>query len=154
MWVVTVRKALESDRDYVERLVDNAYQQREPWALSWTRKMLAAEMETADVFIAVDENSAPVGFACLRPPGFAWELTLVVVDPQFRGRGIVGSLLDAISRCIRADERSASGSALALEVRADNRPAIRAYEAYGFREVGRRRGYYADGVDAILYTKA
>jgi ribosomal-protein-alanine N-acetyltransferase len=38
-----------------------------------------------------------------------------------------------------------------LEVRASNDNAMRMYEAYGFKVIGRRRGYYTDnGEDAIV----
>lgn len=40
-----------------------------------------------------------------------------------------------------------------LEVRINNRPAIRLYERLGFERVGLRKGYYSDtGEDAILMT--
>jgi len=40
-----------------------------------------------------------------------------------------------------------------LEVRVNNRPAIRLYERLGFERVGLRKGYYSDtGEDAILMT--
>ena len=37
-----------------------------------------------------------------------------------------------------------------LEVAASNMAAIALYERLGFRQVGRRKGYYADGEDACL----
>ena len=40
-----------------------------------------------------------------------------------------------------------------LEVRISNAPAIHLYESFGFRQVGKRRGYYQDtGEDALIYT--
>lgn len=40
-----------------------------------------------------------------------------------------------------------------LEVRISNAPAIRLYESFGFRQAGKRRGYYQDtGEDALIYT--
>ncbi len=46
-----------------------------------------------------------------------------------------------------AEEGVASGF---LEVRADNAAARALYRATGWEEIGLRRGYYADGVDAVL----
>ena len=37
-----------------------------------------------------------------------------------------------------------------LEVRVSNAAAIALYEQLGFLQVGRRKGYYQDGEDAIL----
>lgn len=40
---------------------------------------------------------------------------------------------------------------ITLEVRASNQTAMRMYEGYGFKVIGRRRGYYTDnGEDAIV----
>lgn len=41
-----------------------------------------------------------------------------------------------------------------LEVRHDNEPAIALYAAEGFREITRRRGYYAAGLDAIVMRRS
>lgn len=44
-------------------------------------------------------------------------------------------------------------SYIILEVRVNNKPAIRLYERLGFERVGMRKGYYTDtGEDAILMT--
>jgi ribosomal protein S18 acetylase RimI-like enzyme len=39
-----------------------------------------------------------------------------------------------------------------LEVRAANAGARKLYEELGFRDVGERRAYYADGENARLYA--
>ena len=39
-----------------------------------------------------------------------------------------------------------------LEVRESNFGAARLYEKCGYRRVGRRKGYYDDNEDALLYT--
>ncbi len=62
----------------------------------------------------------------------------ICVAPDYQGAGLGRRLLDfAIDR---AEGNRASG--MFLEVRASNAPAIHLYESTGFREVGRRRGYY------------
>jgi ribosomal protein S18 acetylase RimI-like enzyme len=38
-------------------------------------------------------------------------------------------------------------------VRADNRSALRLYESRGYRPIGRREDYYADGMAAIRYAR-
>jgi ribosomal-protein-alanine N-acetyltransferase len=43
---------------------------------------------------------------------------------------------------------------LTLEVRPSNEPALKLYEAFGFRQVGRRPNYYKNPrEDALLLTK-
>jgi ribosomal-protein-alanine N-acetyltransferase len=62
--------------------------------------------------------------------------------------GIGSALVQELAK--RAQRESVS--AILLEVRESNLPARRLYEKQGFREVGRRRNYYADpSEDAILY---
>jgi ribosomal-protein-alanine N-acetyltransferase len=37
-----------------------------------------------------------------------------------------------------------------LEVAAGNESALELYGGFGFAEISRRRGYYADGEDAVI----
>jgi ribosomal-protein-alanine acetyltransferase len=73
----------------------------------------------------------------------------IAVDRRCRGRGIA-------TRLIAHAERTARRRGLRrlrLEVRESNRAAIRLYERLGYRQIGRRTGYYADGADARRYEK-
>ena len=47
-----------------------------------------------------------------------------------------------------------AASTAMLEVRASNMAAVALYEQLGFQHVGRRKGYYADGEDALLMNRA
>jgi ribosomal-protein-alanine N-acetyltransferase len=73
------------------------------------------------------------------------EILSVAVDPAARGRGLAGELLSHhLSRL------AARGIArIFLEVGEDNRPALRLYARAGFREVGRRAGYYPRASGAV-----
>ena len=44
-------------------------------------------------------------------------------------------------------------SSIHLEVRKSNFPAINLYLKFGFHETGTRKGYYADGEDAIIMQR-
>lgn len=73
----------------------------------------------------------------------------LAVRPEWRGRGL-GELLLA-SLIERAMERRAE--VLTLEARVSNLVAQNLYGKYGFRVVGRRKGYYSDnGEDALIMT--
>jgi ribosomal-protein-alanine N-acetyltransferase len=51
-------------------------------------------------------------------------------------------------------ERAGEGSAVYLEVRTDNEPAIELYRGLGFVEVGLRKRYYrASGADAFTMRR-
>jgi ribosomal-protein-alanine N-acetyltransferase len=66
------------------------------------------------------------------------EVADLAVTPVARRRGIGGQLLDQATR----EAARCGARAMYLEVRESNRRAISIYESRGFREVGRRRGYY------------
>jgi ribosomal-protein-alanine N-acetyltransferase len=75
-------------------------------------------------------------------------LNVAVAEPnRRRGYGEV-MLQDAMSeaqraRCVR----------IVLEVRTSNVPAIGLYEKFGFKKVGQRPRYYADGENADIMVK-
>jgi ribosomal-protein-alanine N-acetyltransferase len=78
------------------------------------------------------------------------ELHLLAVDPGWRGLGVGGRLLDAgLERLRRAEVRE-----VFLEVAESNRAARALYAGRGFRPVGRRAGYYADGSAALVLRSA
>jgi len=88
------------------------------------------------------------GFVCAKNVAGDWEIENMVVAKQGRRRGVGNGLLDELLRRVRQQ----AGAAVWLEVRESNEPARRLYEKHGFRETGRRRGYYKDPVeDAVLY---
>ena len=79
------------------------------------------------------------------------EIYRVAVDEVYRKRGIADRLLDYAIKT----SRGKGLESVFLEVRSMNLPAINLYRAYGFVEVGRRRGYYRNPTDdAIVMLKA
>ncbi|MGO8799654.1 MAG: ribosomal protein S18-alanine N-acetyltransferase [Roseiarcus sp.] len=78
------------------------------------------------------------GFALSRLAGDEAEILTIAVHASFRNRGIGRALLaDSLMRLAASHVQS-----LFLEVERANLPAIALYSRMGFREVGRRRGYY------------
>lgn len=82
------------------------------------------------------------------------ELLTIAVDPASQGRGL-GRL--CLRRFLDAC-RDAGADRVFLEVATSNRAARSLYETEGFREDGRRKGYYRTSggapVDALLMSKA
>jgi tRNA threonylcarbamoyladenosine biosynthesis protein TsaB len=75
------------------------------------------------------------------------ELESIVTDLPHQRRGVARELFAAL----KAELRCSSVSEVILEVREGNRAARGFYRFLGFREEGRRRGYYDEPVeDAIL----
>lgn len=77
------------------------------------------------------------------------ELLRIAVVPGKRRAGLARRLLQESE----AELRGHGITLLNLEVRVSNAGARSLYEREGWREVGRRPGYYADGEDAVLYRK-
>jgi ribosomal-protein-alanine N-acetyltransferase len=73
----------------------------------------------------------------------------LAVHPSHRRRGIARRLLSEGL----AQARTLGAELAWLEVRPSNAPARALYESFGFKEVGRRPGYYDDTQeDALLLT--
>jgi ribosomal-protein-alanine N-acetyltransferase len=70
------------------------------------------------------------------------EILTVMVHPDHRRQGLGQSLLQ--------DMLEQGGETWILDVAADNLPAILLYRRLGFLEIRRRKGYYANGVDALV----
>ncbi|GBD10099.1 N-alpha-acetyltransferase RimI [Candidatus Thermoflexus japonica] len=82
------------------------------------------------------EGGRVVGYAMVRRfrPGVeGWLIANVAVAPEFRGRGIGRALVSACLEYARAH----GARWAALQVRADNAPALRLYRSLGFVEIGR-----------------
>jgi ribosomal-protein-alanine N-acetyltransferase len=83
-------------------------------------------------------TAQPVGFILSRIVLDEAEILTVAIRPDCRGRGYSRSLLSR-----HLDELSRRGvGQVHLEVEVGNAPAIALYRRLGFRETGRRPGYY------------
>jgi ribosomal-protein-alanine N-acetyltransferase len=78
------------------------------------------------------------GFILSRMAAGEAEILSVAVAAARRGRGLAGALLNLHMRRLAG----LGVRAIFLEVDEDNIPARRLYDRAGFREVGRRPGYY------------
>ncbi len=95
----------------------------------------------------IPPDAPVVGYLCLWVIADEVHVTNFAVHPDLRGRGIGRELLGTLLELYRQQ----GAARAALEVRLSNHRARRLYEAFGFREVGLRKGYYFDtGEDALL----
>ncbi|WP_308915915.1 GNAT family N-acetyltransferase [Jannaschia sp. LMIT008] len=116
-------------------------------AARWSAGSFAAAQRDPTCFFVPEDGDAH-GFALGRVMADEVELLTLVVAPDRRRRGTATALLDAFER-----QAAARGAEAAfLEVSADNVPARALYARAGWREVGRRPGYYG-GTDAIAMRK-
>jgi ribosomal-protein-alanine N-acetyltransferase len=117
-------------------------------ASAWTAETFWAELahpESRWYVVAQDDAGALLGYAGLLWSGPEADVQTIAVAATAQGKGLGGLLLDAL-----IERAHAKGStAMLLEVRADNRPAIVLYENRGFERIAIRRRYYQpEDVDA------
>ena len=145
--------SLSLDRMRADDLDDVVAIERVSFTLPWSRGAFLYEMEQNRVARCwvMREYRRVVGYLCLWEIGEEIHVTNVAVHPDFRRRGIARALLQAVLE----DARRRGLRVVALEVRPSNREARTLYEAFGFRAVGRRKGYYYDtGEDALVMELA
>lgn len=147
-----IRSAGVDDEPWISSLIDEARSLAEVWPGRWDRRMVTEAIQQRRCLV-VDVGTI-AGFLIYRPPGEAWEVDLVAVSPARRGRGIFRKLLAGLLQ-VATRQAGDDGQVYPvwLEVHEANTAATAAYLRCGFREVGRRPGYYADGGAAILMTR-
>jgi ribosomal-protein-alanine N-acetyltransferase len=122
-----------------------------PWSTLDFERLIAERGVIADGLF-LGRAGKPAGFVLSRIVLDEAEILTVAIAPEARGKGHARPLLvhhlDALSR--RGVTR------VHLEVEEGNGPAIALYRRLGFRETGRREGYYqkADGTRVSALTMA
>lgn len=116
----------------------------------WSAAEFSGLLDGPGVFLLTEGDA---GFLLGRAVAGEAELLTVAVAPAARRQGLGARL---VARFLAEATARGAGSAF-LEVAAGNSAARSVYEAAGFAEAGRRRGYYrgADGraEDALVLTK-
>jgi len=123
--------------------------ERASFSMPWSRGAFTYEIERNRVARCwvMREESRVAGYLCLWEVADELHITNVAVHPAYRRRGIAREMLAAVLE----DAVRRSLSVVGLEVRPTNEEARALYESFGFRVVGRRRGYYYDtGEDALI----
>lgn len=106
----------------------------------WSAESVATLLGTPGTLALIAEIAGePAGFMLSRAAADEAEILTIGVPPSLRRNGIAGRLLDTALRRLRA----AGIGRVFLEVAVGNRAALALYASRGFREVGRRPGYYA-----------
>lgn len=111
---------------------------RHGWSEGEFERLLSERAGVAHVARADGGRGPVIGFVLSHCTGAEAEILLVALAPGERGRGIAAKILAKhLSRLAAAGVRD-----VFLEVDEGNAPALKLYERAGFREVGKRGGYY------------
>lgn len=141
---LTVRDARPMDLDAVAEL------ERLSFPIPWKREYFATEVGIPHRFnkVARTPQGDLAGYVFCAFAGGEVHVNKIAVAPGWRRQGVARLLMREVldlSARIEAEE-------IYLEVRPSNVPARNFYLSLGFRDVGRRAQYYADGEDALVMS--
>ncbi|RWI19451.1 MAG: GNAT family N-acetyltransferase [Mesorhizobium sp.] len=143
---VNIRAAQQGDVDAVADIESMAF--RTDWM---GRDRLERGILSGDVLVAEMDHRV-VGFCIVRfrrgKPSA--NLVTIAVSRDAEGSGLGTTLLNSAE----AEAARRGCRLLRLEVRADNYRAIALYQRAGFRWIGKKPNYYADGIAAIRMHKS
>lgn len=141
---LTFRKMTPDDADAVARVEAACF------PVPWSRESFwrEASNENTSYILAIDAaTEGVIGYAGCWIVADEAQITNVAILPAYRGCG-AGTQLFAASIEVAL---ARGATAMTLEVRPSNAPALALYHHFGFTEAGRRKHYYSDnGEDAII----
>lgn len=143
-----IRQAKLYDVPAISRIEQESFDS--PWSADEITKDVMSK--DGSIYVAVIESDGEkAGYAEMRTVAGEAQIYNIVIDRAFRGKGLGEMLLRHL-----IDKAKETGCSLVtLEVRGGNEAAMELYHKLGFKEVGRRRGYYAKGgEDAVLMDLA
>ena len=139
---LTFRQMTQDDADAVAAIEEKSFAM--PWKRDDFWREATNELAT---YIVGELDGKIIAYAGAWVSFNQAEVMSVAVEPELRGQGIGTILFGELIRLVK--ERGATS--ITLEVRPSNTAAIKLYESFGLRSVGRRRGYYIDnGEDALI----
>ena len=144
----TIRQAKLYDVPALSRIEQESFDS--PWSADEIAKDVTSK--DSNIYVAVIESDGEkAGYAEMRMVAGEAQIYNIVIDKSFRGRGLGEMLLRHL-----IDKAGELGcSLITLEVRGGNEAAMELYHKLGFKEVGRRKGYYSKGAeDAVLMDLA
>ena len=121
------------------------------FAMPWSEKSVAGELDNPlALWLVAMEGDRLAGYVGSQTVMDETDMMNLAVAPQFRRQGVGEALVNALT----ASLKELGSRCLTLEVRDSNEAARALYGKLGFREIGRRRGYYRDPrEDALILRK-
>ncbi len=120
-----------TDTDWLAKTHAASFADRRPWSA----QEFASLLGSGGVFL----TTKPGGFALTRTVLDDAEILTIAVLPGARQRGVGSAILAELE----ATARQRKVARIFLEVAEDNLGALALYYGNGYRETGRRSGYYA-----------
>ena len=115
----------------------------------WSKEQLSWELNSQPVAenYVMKARGNMVGYLFSHVVDDDVQILNIAIDIPFQHKGYGEQLLSYFLDQFNTD------ISIHLEVRKSNFPAINLYLKFGFHETGTRKGYYADGEDAIIMQR-
>ena len=139
---LTFRRMTQDDADVIAEIEAKSF------AMPWSREAFWREAQNElATYIVGELDGRIIAYAGAWVSFNQAEVMSVAVEPEFRGQGFGTILFGELIKAVKAR----GAESITLEVRPSNTVAIKLYESFGLRSVGRRKGYYIDnGEDALI----
>ena len=115
----------------------------------WSKEQLSWELNpqpAAENYVMIARGNM-IGYLFSHVVDDDVQILNIAIDIPFQHKGYGEQLLSYFLDQFNTD------SSIHLEVRKSNFPAINLYLKFGFHETGTRKGYYANGEDAIIMQR-
>lgn len=115
----------------------------------WSKEQLSWELNSqpaAENYVMIARGNM-IGYLFSHVVDDDVQILNIAIDIPFQHKGYGEQLLSYFLDQFNTD------ISIHLEVRKSNFPAINLYLKFGFHETGSRKGYYADGEDAIIMQR-
>ncbi|MCF0103855.1 MAG: tRNA (adenosine(37)-N6)-threonylcarbamoyltransferase complex transferase subunit TsaD [Eggerthellaceae bacterium] len=115
---------------------------------AWKREAFEAELgHKHKIWWVAYIQGKLIGYAGINIAGETADLLKIAVVKEAQGRGVAGELLAKLYD----DALNLSAKKMMLEVRASNKKTRGFYKKHRFNFVTRRKNYYSDGEDALIF---
>lgn len=134
---------LENDAGYIAEI------ERHCFSTPWTEQQIKSS-DDSTVFFLAKADGKTVGYGGMYTVLDEGYITNIGVMPDYRRKGIGAKIVkELIDYSIKN-----SLCFLSLEVRVSNMAAIKLYDSFGFKEVGKRKNFYnKPKEDALIMTR-
>ena len=138
---VNIRRAQSNDLSALVALENASFNYDQIGLRSFTHLL----KQKSSLLWCAEINGEIIGYAIIltRKNSRKWRIYSIAIAPHARGKGIGKALMLAIME----NAKSATVSALSLEVKCDNKGAIELYRQLGFEVIDVLPAYYSDGTD-------
>jgi ribosomal protein S18 acetylase RimI-like enzyme len=118
----------------------------------WPEEILVSQLKKTSCFVAEEAGAVAAVASFQKLNETVWELQLIAVKPESRGRGLAERLFRWALQELCVLNESHLTAEIWLEVHEQNQAALALYRRMGFQQMGQRPRYYRDGGAAFSMT--